>query len=40
MVRWHPQLNGHESVQTPGDNIGQGRLVYCSLLGGKELDMS
>ena len=23
-VRWHQQLNGHESEQTPGDSEGQG----------------
>ena len=26
MVGWHHQLNGHEFVQTPGDDEGQGRL--------------
>ena len=26
MVRWHHQLNGHESEQTLGDSEGQGSL--------------
>ena len=30
MVRQHYRLNGHESVQTPGDSEGQGNLVCCS----------
>ena len=29
MVGWHQLLNGHEFVQTPGDNEGQGSLVCC-----------
>ena len=27
---WHPQFNGHELGQTPGDSEGQGSLVCCS----------
>ena len=27
MVRWHHQLNGHESEQTVGDTEGQGSLA-------------
>ena len=38
MVGWHPQLNGHESEQTPGDSEGQGSLACCSPWGCKELD--
>ena len=30
MVRWHPQLNGHEFEQVPGGSNGQGSLGYCS----------
>ena len=30
MVGWHHRLNGHEFEQTPGDNEGQGSLVWCS----------
>ena len=37
-VRWHHQLNGCESEQTPGDSEGQGSLVCCSPWGCKELD--
>ena len=40
MVGWHHQLNGHEFEQTPGDSEGQGSLLYCSLWGRKELDMT
>ena len=29
-VRWHHQLNGHESEQTSGDIEGQGSLACCS----------
>ena len=35
MVRWHHQLNGHESEQAPQVVDGQGSLVCC-----KELDMT
>ena len=38
MVGWHHWLNGHESVQTPGDGEGQGSMVCCSPWGHKELD--
>ena len=37
IVRWHHQLNGHESEKTPGDGEGQRSLV-CSPWGLKELD--
>ena len=37
-VRWHHQLNGHESEQTPGDGEGQGSLACCSPWGCKESD--
>ena len=30
MVGWHHWLNGHEFDQTPGDNEGQGSLLWCS----------
>ena len=40
MVRWHHQLNGHESEQTPWDCEGQGSLLRCCQWGGKELDMT
>ena len=30
MVRWHHRLDGHEFEQAPGDDEGQGNLVYCS----------
>ena len=36
MVRQHYRLNGHESVQTPGDSEGQGNLVCCRPWGYKE----
>ena len=35
---WHPQLDGHEFKQTPGDSEGQRSLVCCSLWDCKELD--
>ena len=38
MVGWHHQLDGHEFEQAPGIGDRQGRLVYCSLWGGKESD--
>ena len=38
MVRWHHQLNGHESEQTPGDSGGQRTPEGCSPWGCKELD--
>ena len=40
MVGWHHLLNGHEFEQAPGVRDGQGRLMCCSLLGHKELDMT
>ena len=39
MVGWHPQLNGHEFEQVPGDG-GQGSRVCCSPWGHKESDMT
>ena len=36
----HPQLNGHEFEQTPGDSEGQKSLVCCSPWGHKESDMT
>ena len=38
MVRWHHQLNGHESEQTLGDGEGQGSLACCSSWDCIELD--
>ena len=38
MVRWHHQLNGHESEQTVGDSEGQESLVCCSPWDHKESD--
>ena len=35
MVRYHHQLNGHESEQTAGDSEGQGNLACCSPWGCK-----
>ena len=40
MFGWHHQLNAHEFEQTLGDSEGQGSLVYCTPLGGKEADMT
>ena len=40
MVRSYHQLDVHEFKQTPGDSEGQGSLVYCSLWGHKESDMT
>ena len=37
---WHHQLDGHEFEQALGVGDGQGRLVYCSPWGRKELDMT
>ena len=31
MVGWHPQLDGHEFGQAPGDGEGQESLLCCSL---------
>ena len=38
MVREHPQLNGHESEQTPQVTGGQRNLAYSSSWGRKESD--
>ena len=38
MVRWHHQLNEHESEQTPGDSERQGSMVCHSPWGCKELE--
>ena len=38
-MRWQHRLNGHEFEQTPGDDEGQGSLLYCSPWGCKELDV-
>ena len=40
MVGWHPQLNGQEFEQTPGDSEEHGSLAYCSPWCHKELDTS
>ena len=40
MVGWHPQLNGHEFEQAPGDSEGQGSTACCSLWGHDKLDMT
>ena len=40
MIGWHHRLNGHEFEQIPEDSEGQGRLVCCSLWGGKESGMT
>ena len=37
-VRWHHQLDGHESEQTLGDSEGQESLACCSPWDCKELD--
>ena len=33
MAGWHPQLNGHDSEQTPGDGEELGGLVHCRRVG-------
>ena len=38
MVRWHHQLDGHESEEAPGVSDGQESLVCYSPWGRKELD--
>ena len=38
MMGWHHQLNGREFEQLLGDGEGQGSLVCCSPLGGKQSD--
>ena len=40
MVGWHHRLNGREFEQPPGVGDGQGRLMCCSPLGCKKLDMT
>ena len=40
MVRWHHQLNGHESGWTPGVGDGQGGLACCVSRGCKESDIT
>jgi len=40
MAGWHHRLDVHEFEQAPGVGDGQGSLVYCSLWGCKELDMT
>ena len=40
MVGWHHRLNGHKFKQMPGDNEGQGSLVYCGPWGRKESDLT
>ena len=40
MLRYHHQLNRHESEQTPGGSRGQRSLVCCSVCGCKESDMT
>ena len=38
MFGWHHRLNGRKFEQAPGDDEGQGSLMYCSPWGRKELD--
>ena len=38
MVKWHHQLEGHESEQAPGAGEGQGGLVCCSPRDHKQWD--
>ena len=38
LIRWHHQLNAHESEQTPGNRERQGRLQCYNPWGCKELD--
>ena len=40
MVRWHHQLDGHESEQAPGVGDGQGSLASCSPWCHKESNMT
>ena len=39
MVRWHHQLNEHESEEALGVGDGQGSLTCCSPWGHKESDI-
>ena len=36
----HHRLNGFELEQTPGENEGQGSLVFCNPWDHKEADMT
>ena len=38
VVGWHHRFNGHEFLQTLGDNEGQGSLVCCRPWSCKESD--
>ena len=40
MLGWHHRLDGHEFEQAPEVGEEQGSLVYCSLRGRKESDMT
>jgi len=40
MVGWHPQVNGHELEQAPGNSEGWGSLACCCPCSHKELDMT
>ena len=40
IVKWHHQLNGHESEQTLRDSGGQRSLTCYSPWSRKELDMT
>ena len=40
VVGWHHRLGGHEFEQALGVGDGQGGLVYCSLWGNKESDIT
>ena len=40
IVRWHHELNGHESERTLGDSEGQGSLACCSPWGRKETQLN
>ena len=37
MIRWHHQLNGHESEQVPGDGDCNHEIQRCLLLGRKAM---
>ena len=40
MFGWHHQLDEHEFEQALGDGDEQGRLVYCSLWGLSQTQLS
>ena len=40
MVGWHHWLRGHRFEQAPGDGEGHGSLIYCSLWGRKQSDVT